>query len=666
MLTTFQPSDLDSFASVPAKWRKQADAWNRALDALEKQLTTKSELCKSMGCSLATLNRKITAVQEHGWRGLIPNYKGPVTLPKDFIDYWKTLQESYQRKTRPAYRELLRRWKDRYPIPGYAGHPGWPNLPAGWQERNLYHHQPSKLEITALRHGLGRAIAMHAPKTLGTRVGLWHLSHIIYDDVKLDVESRLLTSSKSITAQQIGALDLLSGDRFTYGMKPRYIRPDGSKTNVNEGDMRFAFANALYSFGISHRGSTIVIEHGTATLRGDVIDICKRYLGDKIEFSLSGMTGKMQAIAGMGDGKGGGGNFRHKAALESLHNLMHNELAALPGQTGHDRDEPEFLGVMRRENEQLWKLARGLPLKVLEDLRSPFMEYHTQFCPAVKAILDQVNLRDDHDLEGWLECGFIAKDYRLMPESAEWISEGRLLALPAPTRAAFLAMAREDKRCLNIRKMSPHEVFTRGEQSGEVLKVPQAMIAEILYQDLARPRKCQDGTFDFEDQEMAPGLLTYESRIVRPDGREMELTDRETYDTVVNPFDPSVMWVFESTRNKGAFLGLAKRDVRACRADAEAVKRKWGRSKERLSDLLSDTRRRNTGRTAEATARNTHNAKVITTARQRISDNTALATEAMDAALSQQPENDTDHEYENDTYTDLIGAGTDAVPFTDY
>lgn len=629
MLLTLLPDELAEYSAVPAKWRMRADVWNSVLGQLSSGQLTKPEAMNLLKCSLATLNRKITDVQTQGWRALVPNYKAPVSLPNDFVDYWKTLQESYQRKTRPAMRELYRRWRDRHPIPGYAGHVGWPNLPRGWDERNLYRYQPTKLELTALRHGLGRAISLHAPKVLSTRVGLRHLQYVVYDDVKFDTSTHLLTSNKLLCALQLGGLDLLSTCRFVHGTKPQLIRADGTKEGLKEADMRFILANQLYNFGINGvTGTTFVIEHGTATIRDRVRDILIRGLGGKIQFSESGMTGKMQAIAGMGDGKGGGGNFRHKAALESLHGYIHNEASHLLGQTGHDRDAPEFLGVLQREHEFLWKLARGLPPEVLHNLQFPVLEYHTQFLPVMTAILERINQRDDHELEGWEECKFLTRDYRIMADSAEWINERRLMTLEQPVRQALLAMAQADRRCLNVRKLSPREVFQAGAASGEVMQVPHSLIAEILYEDAAVPRICQDSSFTFEDQTLAPGKLVYESRITRPDGREVELRDRETYETVLNPFDPSVLWVFSGRQKQGSFLGVAKRDVRACRADAEASQRKFARSKQRLSDQLTDSRRRNTSRTDAATARNRHNLGVIT---QYRADQTALTEAAEDA-----------------------------------
>lgn len=635
------PKELDDLAALPAKWRKYFDNWRTALENLNAGLLTKVEVCSRLDVNRATVDRKIAAVKLHGWRGLIPNYKAPTRLTDAFIDYWKTLQESYQRNTAAAYRELVRRWRDRHPIPGYTGHPGWPELPDGWTSRNLYEYQPTKLELTALRHGTGRAILLHAPKVLSTRVGLWHLSHILADDVKLDMKGHILTSRQMVVPLQIGFMDLLSANRFLHGTKPQLLRDNGTKTGLSEAEMRFMLASQLYNHGISARGTTYVLEHGTATLRDRVMEIMQRAFGDKVTFHLSGMTGKMQAIAGMGDGKGGGGNFLHKAALESLHSYMHNELAALPAQTGHDRDEPEYLGVIKRENEQLFALYKRLPSEVLADLQYPTLEFHTQLIPTVNRILQIINERTEHNLEGWAELQFLTRSYRLAADSQEWKTDQDLMLMPPPVKAAYLHMAEQDKRCFLPRKLSPHEVFQRGVQAGEVIKVPHGVIAEILYDDLAQARKCRDGYFTFTDQNIAPSELNFEARVIRPDGQQEELRDRETYEVVVNPFDLSRLWVFSGRNAKGGFLGTALRTERLTRTNQEARERFLGRVNERLAEQFTDSRRRNSGRTQAIAERRSHNASVIAKHQAAQLADTRKGTEALNASHSDASTNTT-------------------------
>jgi len=640
MLALSTSSDLAEFAAIPAKWRTRVDAWIKTLQQLDSGHLTKADAIRIMAVSRATFDRKLAAVKECGWRGLVPNYKAPVRLPDEFVEYWKRLQEKYQRKTSSAIRELHRRWKDRHPIDGYTGHPGWPELPAGWDSRNLYRYQPTKLELNSLRHGLGRARMLHGPKVLSTRVGLHHLSHLIADDVKLDMKGHILDRRQMCEPLQLGFMDLRSGSRFKWGTRPKLLRKDGTKTGLAESDMRFLLCGQLLETGLSMRGTTYLLEHGTATLRDRVIDILTKYYGPKgliyagaFNVQKSGMLGDIQAICGMSDSRGGKGNPFFKAWLESLHNLMHNELAALPAQTGHDRDAPEHLGVITRENDMLFKLAAQLEPQYAAMLKLPTLEFYTQLLPAADHVLKLINDRTWHQLEGWAESGFITKAYRLAAESQEWKTDSDLMLMPAPVREAYLHMAAEDKRCFLPRKLSPAEVFAMGQRSAETVAVPQTVIAEILYEDLARPERIENSAFSFFDQEIAPHELHFESRITTPQGRELELHDRETYEVVANPFDLRHLYVFSGKNAQGSFLGTARRIDRVMPGDQIAAERAFGRSKQRLADQLQSQRRRHTGTTRATADRYAHNAEVVAKQTLAHQDRTRRAIAALDATL---------------------------------
>jgi hypothetical protein len=665
MQLTLQTSDHDAIGSLPAKWRTLVNARILTLKQLAAGQLTKAGAMERLHVSRATLDRMILGVKDLGWAALVPKYKGvgstsEAGLSAEFIDFWKTLVEGNQRKTAPAYRLLVRLWRARQPftfqevkhdfIPGYQRWPGWPNIPNGWggKGRNLYRHQPKKIELTALRHGLGRAKALYGTKTLGTRVGLWHLSHVAFDDIHLDLKAHILESKKLIRPLQLGALDVLSGSRFAYGTVPQLWREDGTRASLSEKDMRFMMCAVLRYQGVSARGTTWLGEHGTAVIRGHERDILKRVFGDTLQFGDSGMLGKIQAITGMGDGRGGGGNPNHKAWLESLHNLIHNEMAFAPGQLGHGRDAPEFMGVIERHDEGLLKLAGRLPMEVMRNLKLKTLEWHTQLMPYIAEVLKIIDRRDDHNMEGWAELGFITRDYRLMAESAEWINETRLLEMPMVTRSAILAAADADQRCWQPRKLSPHEVFERGRAAGEIIETPDSVIAEILYQDLAQPRKLDhDGKFHLFDREVAAAELEFDGRVTAPNGRPSRLVDGETYEVVLSPFDVETLWVYNA---RGAFLGTCRLTARHNRADEERSKAAFKYSAEQMAERLTPTRRRNAQRTVTETERNRHNRGVIDAHAQAKADFTRRATAALTNAIS--TDNDHDTQTNNTDETD--------------
>jgi hypothetical protein len=666
MLLTLQAPDHDIISGLPSKWRPMVTDRVLILQQWSEGVISKAVAMSRLGVSRATFDRLANGVRNEGWKALVPQYKGVgqemvSKTPEEFLQFWRMLVEKNQRCTAPAYRKLLVIWRERAPfmidqqvfdhVPGYAGWPGWPNLPSSWNKRTLYRKKPNKLQIESMRQGLGKARQKYGPKVLGTRVGLWHRSHIMFDDVKLDVKMHLAESRKLVVPLQLGALELLSGCRFEYGMKPQLYRADGTRASLNEGDMRFLLCAVLRG-GISARGTTMVIEHGTAAIRARVRDILKRAFGDLIKFEDSGMLGDIQSIAGMYDGRGARGNPNHKAALESLHNLIHNETGFLPAQTGHNRDAPEFLGVLEREHEDLFRLTRHLPVETRSLLRHRTPEYHTQGVPLIRGIMDAINKRTDHNLEGWLELGYMSKRYRLMPESAEWVHESRLLDLPAQVRGAYLAMADADARCWERKKLSPFDAFEMGRQTSEIIKVPDSVIAEILYEDLAVPRKVHEsggfsGLFAWSDQELTVSELAFEGRVVTPQGHELPLNRGETYETVLNPFDPSCLWVFSSVKQRGSFLGIAARSQRTCRADLDAKKEQWKRAAHLLKEELEPQRKRHIATTEAEIQRLKHNRKVITDHQQAHRDLTRGAETAL-ANIFSSPQTTQPHDTHNE------------------
>jgi hypothetical protein len=217
------------------------------------------------------------------------------------------------------------------------------------------------------------------------------------------------------------------------------------------------------------------------------------------------------------------------------------------------------------------------------------------------------------------------------------MSEPQLLALPAPARAAIIAAAECDARCILPRKLSPAEVFQRHHTDpSQTMRVPLPVIAEILYLDLAREARADKGEFTVQDIEIAPQPLHFESRILRTDGREEELKQGEIYELVINPYDPQILtgggtaFVYSSVRQKGAFLGLARRVQRHCRADHDAAVGQHKRIATRMSDLLAGTRSRHASTSQAIAARKAANLATLT---GHIADDQAAAEDAL-AALS--------------------------------
>ena len=81
---------------------------------------------------------------------------------------------------------------------------------------------------------------------------------------------------------------------------------------------------------------------------------------------------------------------RFKASLESSNNLVHNVFAALPGQTGKDRQhQPEELPALLKNNEDLLAARFQLPIERAELLSFPILELN-QFMAVAHELYRQI------------------------------------------------------------------------------------------------------------------------------------------------------------------------------------------------------------------------------------------------------------------------------------
>jgi len=612
------PADLAEFGRLPADVRAEIDLWLRELSEVTKPVTKALHaVATRMGCTYSTARRKYDALVRNGgdWRALVNRCKAPgreIGLPPEFVEFWRSFAERNQRKCAPAYRALLNHWRNGGAVPGYedATIPRT-EIPAGWTYKNLMRYQPTKFELATMRQGSSYA-KVHAPQVFSTRVGLWPASHIMFDDVMHD--HFVLFRGQAVRVIEIGALDVLSGYRIGWGTKPRFERADGTMDGVKESLMRMLLASVLYSEGYdAERGTVLMAEHGAAAIREPIERILFDRTGGKIRVSRSGITGKHQSVAGLFQGRGGG-NFRFKAALESSHALIHNELGAMPGQTGMDvARRPEELAGLLRYTEDLAKAADLLPPQRRALLRQPIFDYHSHFVPLLSDIYNVINRRGedpsifDHALEGWSELGHKAVEYRLSQASSHWISQAEFERLPAAEQDAISRFVRANPEAYaRARNLSPREVWQRDRRS--LTRIAPFVVSEILGADLGREVKVSNSYMEIRDVEIQTEPMLFEARVTDPEGRESELRDGEKYLVFINPFEPSQAFVHSA---RLGHIGVANRVKRVSRVDPEALRDAHARAAQREKELLIPLRARHAQLTRERTNLHAHNAGVI-------------------------------------------------------
>lgn len=621
MESSLNPLDL---ALLPADERAAVDRWHAAFESVRKPVTKSlREIAALLGASYATVLRKYYAWQRHGPSALVSARKNPdfglariTAFGRETFHYYHTLCLQNGRKCKPAYRKLTKLFFEKAPIPGIPPEIPRTHLPAGWNYANFQRHAPSPFQLKAARVGI-KASAEFRPLVFTSRAGLEVMQFVMFDDVWHDFEVVVLGRRERCRLLQLHAHDLFSACQFARGIKPRVKKEDGlSVTGFVLQDMIFLIAYVLGRFGYRQGGTCIVLEAGTATLPGDVMDLIKRLSGGKITFHVGKVQGG-RAFAGQYLGRGKG-NFRLKASLESSHNLLHNETADLlsfPGQTGSNArlNAPEELHGRQKDADKLLLCLAALPVAVREKLRFSFLEV-TQAIWAVEEICETMNRRgslpwwSDHEIEGYVEAGLTTTDF-LMPGIGT-LTHDKFMSLDDAQRQAVLAVAET-----RARKLSPREVFDSGAKG---LRRWRNEETALLLWHARRDDPVtvgKDHVVMFQDKTISPDPLRFLAHTFPPG---------EKFDAVVNPLDPYQLYIYAAD---GRWLGALDHWGRIPREDTDGLERRMGAAEKVKNDLLAPVR--DTSLTLAKIERDEHNAAVIEAHLGRTGEANDLARDAL-------------------------------------
>lgn len=588
--------DLVDFLRLPERIRKEVEAWHeefsRLVPPIQKNLAA---IARRMGTGDKTARNKYDR-----WRRARGDYRALIdrrsvgeraTLNRQFVEYWRGLCEANKRKINPAYRELIRQFRAGFVIPGIP--PGIPRhtIPRGYSLDNLRRFAPTPFELAATRIGRGAAAAFR-PLVFTTRVGMEVGQRYLIDDVWHDFKVVVLGQRGARRLLQLHALDLFSGCQFARGMKPRIEDPEtGRSVGLNEGEAVFLCAHMLETFGYHPSGTVIMGELGTATLNDQVVEMLQKLSGGIVTFDASGAQ-SASAFGGQYCGRSKG-NFRFKAALESFHNLLHNETAnalEFPGQTGSNSrlNAPEELHGRERHVDLLCRVMQGLPARIQNELRLPMLEAHKAMM-LVDEISERINQRTDHELEGWLEAGLTTVDFEL---AGAVLNGSVVLQMDAVKRAAVEAAATPIAR-----KLSPREVFDAGR--GRLLRFRPEQTAMLLSACQTRTVRVRNHILEFEDQSISPGPLRFLAHHFR---------DGDEFSVVVNPFSPDTAHLFDA---QNRWLGSVNAWQTVSRLDVDALHAQMGAAAAVERQLLQPIARRGAEFTAQRRDISQHNAKVM-------------------------------------------------------
>lgn len=580
MSTALIPTnEIAEFMLLPATVRADIESWLEELADVTKPIQKSlAAVAARMGVSLKTARRKYDAWRKNGrcgaaWRALKNKCKAPdagqLSLNREFIAYWQGLCKQNARKCAPAHREFVRQFKSGAAIPGIDATVSRKHLPPGYGYDNLMRYEPSKFELTAARIGRS-ASADFRPKLSLTRAGMSVGQRYIFDDLWHDFEVYSMSQRRPMRLLQLHAMDLFAACNFARGLKPRMEdEATGKSVGLKQNEMLFLVAHVLAEFGFHPDGCVLMVEWGTAAIAEILEKLLFNLTAGRVTVDRSGIEGAA-AFAGQYAGVGKG-NFRFKAALESSGNLIHNETANViqfPGQTGSNSrlNRPEELHGRERHANALIKAMMALPPERAEALRLPFLEVN-QAKWLVEEIMERINQRTEHELEGWLESGLTTMDF-ILPDVGT-ITAKSFLAMPPEKQAVLQSVATPVPR-----KMSPREVFDAGRSRLVRLRPEQTA---MLLRDVAGREVTvgRDHLITFEDETISPAPLRFLAHHFAPGDK---------FTAVVNPMSPHTAHLFNA---RGGWVGVVTAWQTIQHGDVAALTRQLGAARKVEGELLA-------------------------------------------------------------------------------
>jgi hypothetical protein len=578
-LSNLSPVTLAALAALDHDLQKEVLDWHAALLPIQLDKRKRGENLGAIAAlfkvSPKTARKKFDRFCKYGVAGLINRRAAgsefwtteePVGLSIQDKEELRRWCETYQRNNKAAIREMRRQWKLGSIATDTALNPET-GYPRGWTERNLARHAPDEISLAAARQGRSATDAYRS-LTYTTRRELYVGQYYLFDDIWHDHYCNLLATRQTGRPLEFHGLDLASAYKMCWGMRLRREVADekngGTKMeSLKTEDFRFLLASFLFTHGYNPRGTTLVVEHATTAIDERVEQLLAIASGGLIKVERGGMVGAA-AHAGQYAGRAKG-NFRIKAALESLGNLIHNEFAALPGQTGKDRQHaPEQLhGLLKHNDALLWALSKITPERA-QWLQWDFCTLQ-QFQLIAQEVYARINAREDHNLEGW--------DERYVP----------------------------DRYTGKMRRMSPYEVWTPGAR--HLRPIGPEIAAMIIGKDGGKERPVRKGEIAMTNSEISGDPLRFDAHHLPP---------RATYLCVLNPFDTKRLTLFDA---KGGYVTTLNRIDVPSRDDMEALQRSTGRAEKALNDMLLPMRRRAMKQARAKRDRHNFNAQVIDTSR---------------------------------------------------
>ena len=353
--------------------------------------------------------------------------------------------------------------------------------PSGWSYSNLIKYAPEP-DVAA-----GAAVGVHSmraynPVVPHTRYGMRPVMCLTVDDVDPDVYCHYEGETEARRPIGLGVMDVATGCVLGFTLVPRRKdRETGKVSGLQAFWARYLWANVFCGIGIDREAGLMgLLEHGTASLSDDDVFRINRILGpgpktdapaSQNPFAEEGKgvwfvvlrssTSGAPIMKGLFNERASG-IPTWKAPIESVWNLMHNEAAFLPGQSGRNWETaPKDIVGWQREDKALVEFKRQLStcpqaVEILHRAQTYALSYR-QLDESFKAIFGAINNRHEHHIQEYEKCGYVHSVVdvggSLVPleQAAESVAGG-----DAELRKSVMAKLAERQK---IVLMSPMEAF---------------------------------------------------------------------------------------------------------------------------------------------------------------------------------------------------------------
>jgi len=681
-IASIPPADLETFAAYPPKAQREVLAWLPIVETIASAPATVVAMecaAKKTGRPYATIRRRYYAWRDGGWQSLarrnaLPSGGRPGGRHSpEFVAEWRRRCENVQRRAiRQAWQQLMRDLAAGAPVPGLApwsvlwaeDFPGQPIpdampplwVPKGLSYPSLVRLAPSKFELATMRQGRFAASSLR-PLVRVTRAGLAPGQILVFDDMWHDHKVNFFGAGQqdALRPLEFHCIDLASTCKIAWGVRPRVVRPDGTHDQLKDAEFRQLLAQVLCVVGYRKEGVALHVEHGTAAIPPSLADYLAAASDGAITVERGGIDAK--TILKGGFAPRGRGNFRFKAALESLGGLYHNALAMLPGQTGLSPDRaPENAETLDKYNRAVMRAVMQLPDELGAKLWLPVMSFR-EFTAILAQVYARLNARTDHDLEGWEESGYVRQVFVPAP-GLPGIPFETLYADPAKYAGA-LALAHSDPSTwVRQEKLSPAAVWEQAKP--HLVRLPLVHAPRILGPANAFPctvNRSRELWITFPDTRQrvrySPELHDFSSPLSRilPAGENLLL-----YPLAASP-------VAVVCSPDGRPLGYVAQFSQASHADRPSILRQIGQTEHVRALMERDMKDRHAPDAAEIAAMKAHNDAILRQARalpeppkpsRALSAASALAT--LDAISPDAPPDSPETADTSTSLDDIFGA----------